>query len=116
MPRYDYYCPICDYKKQITKPMNQYDKPEFCDECLATMERDFDQHGVHCGNKEYGNPLISESLGIHPEQAEEHRKNHPNVEVMPEGQLKFSNYQDHKNYLNKIAWDKKESRRKRISR
>jgi hypothetical protein len=96
--------------------MNQYDKSEFCDECLATMERDFNQHGVHCGNKSYGNPLISESLGIHPEQAAEHRKNHPNIEVMPEGQLRFNNYQDHKNYLNKIAWDKKESKRKRISK
>lgn len=96
--------------------MEDFDSLELCDNCHVEMERNFNKRGIHCGNKSYGKPLISESLGIHPEQAAEHRKNHPNVEVMPEGQLRFNNYQDHKNYLNKIAWDKKESKRKRISK
>ena len=111
MPRYDYYCPICKYKKQIVKPMNQYDKSEFCDDCLATMERDYNQHGLHCGNKHYSKPIISEALGIHPDQTAEHREHFPNIEVMPEGQLKFDNYQAHNNYLNKIGWGKNENRR-----
>lgn len=113
MPRYGYACPNCNCNLDIIKPMAEFDTQEICAICGTIMERDFNQHGIHCGNKTYGNPLISESLGIHPEQAAEHRKNHPNVEVIPMGQLKFNNYQDHKNYLNKIAWDKKESRRKR---
>lgn len=113
MPNYNYYCPKCERKQSITKPMEDYDSLELCDNCHIEMERDYNRCGFHCGNKEYGSPLISESLGIHPDQTEEHRKNHPNVGVMPEGQLRFDNYQDHNNYLKKIGWNKQEGRKKK---
>lgn len=107
MPRYGYYCSKCGIEKDVVKPMEDFDSLELCTNCHIEMERNFNNRGIHCGNHSYGNtPVISESLGIHPEQAAEHRKKHPNVEVMPMGQLKFSDYQAHDKYLKNIGWNK----------
>ena len=111
MPQYKYSCPNCNCQLDVIKPMAEFNTQEICAICGTIMERDFNQNGLHCGNKHYGTPLISESLGIHPEQAAEHRKNFPNVEVMPEGQLKFDGYQAHSKYLKAIGWDKRSKKR-----
>lgn len=113
MPRYGYACPECECQFDIIKPMAEFDTEELCKVCGTIMDRDFNQRGIHCSNKAYGSPIISEALGIHPEQAKEHREHFPNIEVMPEGQLRFDNYQAHNNYLNKIGWGKNENRRTR---
>lgn len=108
MPRYGYYCPKCDPEiENSIDIIKSSDTQELCNICNTVMERNFNRRGIHCGNKSYGNtPIISESLGIHPEQAAEHRRNHPNVEILPMGQLKFSNYQSHDKYLRDIGWNK----------
>lgn len=115
MPRYSYYCPKCDPNIEepfdIIKPMREASIAELCSTCNTIMERNFHSRGIHCGNKSYGSPIVSEALGIHPDQTAEHREHFPDIEVMPEGQLKFDSYQAHNNYLNKIGWGKNETRR-----
>ena len=119
MPRYGYVCPRCCYALDVIKPMAEFDTIETCSHCGHFMNRDFNQHGVHCGNKNYGNGyIVSEAMGIHPSQTEEHRQAHPDIEVMPMGQLKFTDFKSHDAYLNKMGWGKNEQRRirKRVSR
>lgn len=115
MPNYDYYCPACGNQQTIYKPMSQYKDIEVCKRCSTELIRDYNKHGFHCGNKSYGKPLISEALGIHPDQAADHRKQFPNIGIMPEGQLKFESYQAHNKYLKAVGWGKHESKRMRKS-
>jgi len=111
MPTYSYICNTCKVVSEVIKPMSDYGTIEICNVCQTILRRHYQSDVPNTGNLEYAKPIISESLGIHPEQTEEHKKNFPDVEVMPMGQLKFDNYQAHNNYLKKIGWDKQSTRK-----
>lgn len=53
---------------------------------------------------------ISESLGISPQDIEEHRKNWPNIEVLPDGRLKFRSVIEQERYANHFGLDKQPQR------
>ena len=111
MPTYSYICDACNTVSEIIKPMSRSNDTEACSICKAVVRRHYQSDVPNTGNLEYAKPVISESLGIHPEQTKEHRENFPDVEVMPEGQLRFDNYQAHNKYLKKIGWDKQSTRK-----
>jgi hypothetical protein len=50
---------------------------------------------------------VSESLGIIPEQAEEHRKQWPTVDILEGGKLGFRSVRDQERYANHFGMDKK---------
>lgn len=55
---------------------------------------------------------ISESLGINPLDIEEHRKNWPNIEALPDGRLKFTSVKQQQEYANHFGLDKAVQRRR----
>jgi len=56
---------------------------------------------------------VSESLGIIPEQTEEHRKHWPTVDVLPDGKLGFHSVRDQERYANHFNMDKKSQKVRR---
>ncbi len=50
---------------------------------------------------------VSESLGINPLDAEEHRKYWPNVDVFPDGRVAFHSVKEQERYANHFGMDKK---------
>ncbi len=115
MPIYSCICDECVIKFEVVKPMIQSDKIAFCPRCNGKARRDYQTDLPNSGNKNYPKLFVSEALGIHPDEAAEHRKRYPNVEVLPEGQLGFHNVSDHKKHLEAINWQKKPAKNKRKS-
>jgi hypothetical protein len=66
-------------------------------------------HRVHKG--EYYH--VSESLGINPLDATEHRKMWPKVDVLPDGRLGFHSVKEQQRYANHFGMDKQIQRRRR---
>lgn len=50
---------------------------------------------------------ISESLGIHPDQIPEHRKLFPNIDIIPDGRLRFTSVKQQERYAHRCDFDKK---------
>ena len=82
------------------------DKPNFtvCD-CGGTLHR---KYGEPTNAGDYYH--VSESLGIIPEQAEEHRKQWPNVDVLPDGRVAFHSVKEQERYSHHFGMDKKQQR------
>lgn len=99
-----YYCVICD-KRPLIKLITGVDK--LCPECDREMYTAYIKGSTfNAGNKEYGKPLVSDSLAMHPSQISEHNKLFPDIRVTPEGQPMFDNYQQHDKYLKTCGFRK----------
>jgi hypothetical protein len=90
-------CNIC--QKECTR---WSDDPRPCD-CGGTLHRKYGGNFTNAGDYYH----VSESLGILPEQAEEHRKQWPNVEVLPDGKVAFRSVKEQERYSHHFGMDKK---------
>jgi hypothetical protein len=89
-------CNIC--QKECTR---WSDDPRPCD-CGGTLHR---KYGEPTNAGDYYH--VSESLGIIPEQAEEHRKQWSNVDVLPDGRVAFHSVKEQEQYSHHFGMDKK---------
>ena len=95
---YDFSCPKCGIVKEIVRMISERDEPVVCD-CGAQMKRKYGFR-VSAGRKQrYARSIVSDSLAISVDQIEEHRKKFPDIQITPEGQPVFDNYEDHNRYL-----------------
>jgi len=46
VPVYDYKCVICDYTKEVSKPITQANIVELCEKCGAAMVKQFGTFGI----------------------------------------------------------------------
>lgn len=89
-----------------------------CDDCKIIVE-DSNTKSVHkcpnCGKDMYWDiklrqtgdyNFVSQSLAINPSQIPEHKKNFPNVDVLPDGRIRFNSYKQHDTYLKKTGFVK----------
>jgi len=120
MPIYEYRCEICGKEEERVLPMSA-DIPssvpctrfaEFGDgACKGTAHR---VYSFASGNTEYNNPIISQSLAVHPEQAAEHRAAFPDVKLKDNQFPVFENYQQHDKYLEKSGFVKRKGMHTRL--
>jgi hypothetical protein len=68
--------------------------------------------GFNSGNREYAQPLVSQSLAMSPEQIGEHQRLFPDVQVTPDGCPVFTNFSQHEAYLKRIGFQKLPGKRK----
>lgn len=46
MPTYEYKCIICEYTKEVNKPINEATTVELCEKCGAAMIKQFNTFGI----------------------------------------------------------------------
>jgi hypothetical protein len=100
MPQYDFACD-CGHEQSVIWPMSR--------------SRELLDCGVYHFNTpadSYSRPIASDSLAINPEQIPEHRKQFPDVEVLPDGRPVFDNFAKHDAYLKKTGFRKKRQKLK----
>lgn len=93
------------------RTMADSDKECTC-ECGALMIRDFQNGKPHVTPERYSHAIVSDALGIHPDQTAEHQAVYPNIPVTPTGQLVFESYKEHENYLKENGFQFKPRKRK----
>ena len=102
MPLYPYKCDCGNYI-EIRASLKDAPKGSECSRCGADMYR---VYSFATGNKEYSKPIVSQSLAISPEQAQEHKKLFPDVKLHDNQFPVFENYQQHDKYLEKTGFVK----------
>lgn len=116
MINYCYICPICGKTKTgVSNSASELSQelPYYCPNCEECMVMK-PEKGFRIGNEPYSKPLISDSLAIHPEQTAEHRKKFPDVDVLPDGRLRFNDYKSHDNYLKATGFQKTPQRIRKL--
>jgi len=115
MPSYSYKCSACNkIFSEIVRIANRNVSQE-C-ECGGIADRDVEseiKHMCNSGQKTGDYYHVSESMGINSEQAAEHRKQWPDVDVLPNGNLGFKSVKEQQRYANHFGLDKKPQRIKR---
>lgn len=76
------------------------------------MVRDFQNGRPHVTPKLYSRAIVSDALGIHPDQAAEHKAVYPDIEITPTGRLVFDNYKQHDKYLTENGYQFKPRKKK----
>ena len=97
---------ICDKCKIQTQDMSSQGVHR-CPNCCGEMRWDI---GFGCAVDQYYH--VSESLGINPLDAAEHREHWPNIDVLPDGRVGFHSVKEQERYANHFGMDKKEQRRR----
>lgn len=87
MSTYCYRCPGCKTTSTIDKPMAASNRPEQCS-CGEWLERDY-QAEQCSGHGDYADPIISESMAFDSADANEHRRQFPNVGLAIEGRSAY---------------------------
>jgi len=114
MPLYEYKCEDCGHVTGVVCRMADVPLVAVCDGCGS--DNTIRQYGFHGGNKEYGSPIVSQSLAMNPNQITEHNRMFPDVKVTDEGCPVFTNYKQHDDYLQKTGFSKQPGKKNRRSR
>jgi hypothetical protein len=97
--------------------MAESDEPVGCiNRCLSWMRRDFQADLPHAAKDTYSKPIISSSLGIGMDQIADHKRQFPDIDVTPDGELVFDNYNKHQAYLKKTGHIKHPGKQRRKER
>ena len=79
MPNYCFHCLTCGESVEVFRPMQDYALPEAC-KCGVLMHRDLRaEHSAVRGD--YKEPIMSVSMAFNTQDLEEHRRQHPNIEL-----------------------------------
>lgn len=79
-----------------------------CPVCGGDMRWDLHFNGGQTGDYEH----ISQSLAISPKQIADHKKLFPNVDVLPDGRIRFTSFKQHNKYINRCGFYKHEKKLK----
>ena len=98
MVTHDFVCSNCDIIVQDTSA----EKTHYCSKCGKAMR--WDLVGNRSSRGDYN--FVSDSLAINPEQIAEHKKEFPDVGVLPDGRIEFNSFRQHDRYLKKTGFYK----------
>jgi hypothetical protein len=78
---YCWICDACGSQKEVSRSMAESSKMEFCSKCGTFMRRDYPaEHASTRGD--YNEPIVMQSMAIHPDDAAKYRSQFPNHELV----------------------------------
>lgn len=90
MPTYVYQCRKCLEIKELVRNMADSSKPgPLC--CGKRMSRNYGLEQCNTDCKDWDHPVLSERMGVSPNQVGEHRRMHPNIPITDTGEIVVSN-------------------------
>ena len=96
MPMYAFRCTECGHKESFLLPIKGRHACPNCPKCGThkTMERDVSAEGGASTNKQYDNPIYSESMGVAPDQVGERRAKFPDIPHTDDGRVIINSLAD----------------------
>jgi hypothetical protein len=96
MPIYHYLCDKCGQPQEALS-MSVKEGPPTLECCGQEMGRDYSTGKTHQAG--YSKPILSDGLGVMPNQIAEARKLHPDREYTDDGRLVMRSHADRNRYL-----------------
>ena len=87
MPTYVYQCPKCRTVIEETKPSRQRANAPDCPDGCGPCQRNHRLESVHSDAQDYDKAILSDRMGVNPEQVPAHRKAFPNIPITDDGRI-----------------------------
>jgi len=95
---YDYLCPMCG--REVTEWEHEWNDSHVCPNCGTVLDRDYRGYGqVAYNTTNNAREIHSDSLAIHPGQAQEHRERFPDVPLDKACRPVFTSVKQRERYL-----------------
>lgn len=94
MPTYCYQCDRCGDVAVERRSIKRRNRSRPCDtnHCPGTMHRAVKHELVNNDSTDYNHPVLSDAMGVSPDQVSEHRRRFPNVPIMDDGRVIVRNH------------------------
>lgn len=104
MPTYVYQCRKCLEIQELVRPMVDSSKPgPLC--CGTRMKRNFGLEQCNTDCRDWNQPVLSERMGVNPNQVAAHRKMHPNIPITDTGEIIVRNGAEERRINRELASD-----------
>ena len=108
MPVYSYQCQTCQNCMDIYRPVRDRNRSVNCrkEGCDGRAKRLF--HTVNSTQQDYAQPVLSDSMGVNPDQVPEHRRNFPDVPITDDGRVICKSHHDKKRIMKILGFHDKD--------
>lgn len=124
MPRYEYACSVCGHREDRVVPWAMADDPMPCPACanrvpidappdvaleafkkpIGILKRDsIASMRVHA-DMGYQSPILSTSLGVHPDQISEAKRRFPHHNFAPDGRMILSSHSERNKVMKELGF------------
>lgn len=109
MPTYEYVCGVCGHREDQVRRIEERDDPADCPVCPRplpgkTLERDVVGSMKAHTDMGYQSPILSESLGVHPDQIPAMKRMYPHHNYTPDGRMVLSSHSERNKVLKELGF------------
>lgn len=105
MPIYEYVCLACYRRADLVRAIADRNSLEVCPSCHAGfLERDVVASMKPHTDTGYQSPILSDSLGIHPDQIGEATRRFPHHKFAPDGRMILESHQQRERVLKDLGF------------
>lgn len=113
MPVYTFACPVCHYREDHIRRVDERNNPALCPICAANhdlvsvpfMERDaMSEQTGRPPEMGYSSPMYSEALGVAPNQVDDARRRFPDHKFTPDGRMILESHKERNRVLKDLGF------------
>jgi putative FmdB family regulatory protein len=103
MPMYEYLCTSCKKRFDAPQSIAERDNPIVC-ECGGRAERDKIASMQPHSETGFGTEMLSDALGVHPDQIPEARRRFPDHRFHPDGRMVIGSAGERKRVMRDLGF------------
>lgn len=105
MPVYTYKCDNCGRREDQYRTMRNRNRRLPCGVCQkGLLERAFTEEMVNSTEQDYAKPVLSDAMGVHPSQIQEHKRLYPDIPITPDGRIECRSHAERKRIMKKLQF------------
>lgn len=96
MPVYCYRCNSCQHVTETYREVSQRNEPCQCEFCGESANRDKPAELCNSTQQEYQREVVSDAMGVHPDQVPEMRRRYPQFTFRDDGCVIIRSHHEHR--------------------
>lgn len=103
MPLYEFKCDSCGFSSSEFRTVAERDQTVMCPKCAGTCSRDKIASMRPHTETGYQTEMLSDALGVHPDQIPEAMARFPEHRFAPDGRMRIGSHQEFKRVLKDLG-------------
>lgn len=104
MPVYCYRCTKCGEVTEKYRQISSRNRASSCGSCDGECLRDMSAESVVSTQQGYYSEILSDAMGVGPDQVSSHRREFPDVPMTDDGRVIVQNHHEHKRIMKRLGF------------
>lgn len=100
---YCYECDKCSRKSEELRDRDKRNARKKC-KCGGVFRRNLRSELVNSPEQDYRTPVLSDAMGVHPNQVQEHRRAFPDIPITDDGRVVCSSHANKKRHMKALGF------------